>query len=141
MIAFAIGVLGLLVAYIGIQEPVAIESRKMCPNESGNLRAGIDRGNFATTGCSRFRRLCVDCPALGARTKTDTSRISKAAGNGQDAGGRFIMLSSPVLFAAGLLVGNMQKLQYIDLGYGQKICLCWPKIPKTGGSAIVMGEI
>lgn len=51
------------------------------------------------------------------------------------------MLSSPVSFAAGLLVGNMQKLQYIDLGYGQKICLCWPKIPKTGGSAIVMGEI
>jgi predicted permease len=127
LMSFAGGALGLLVAYIGIQEllplsrarytTVSLDMSVLAFTAGMSLLAGIMFGLAPA-----LRSLDVSLTStLGARTGVDINRIlaggwnwSKMLVTGQ------VMLSFAVLFAAGLLVRSMQKLRYIDLGYSQE---------------------
>ena len=134
------GVLGLLVAYVGIQEllplsrarytEVSLDASVLVFTAGMSLLAGV----MFSLGPA-LRSLDVSLASmLGARTGVDSSRILAGGWNwgkllviGQ------VMLSFAVLFAAGLLIRSMQNLRYVDLGYSSEHIAILRTDPLSGG--------
>lgn len=127
LMALAGGALGLVVAQVGVQQLLPLSRARYTQVDLDVSVLLFTMGMSLLAGvlfglAPALRSLDVSLTStLGARTGTDTGRLFAGGWNwGKVLVAGQIMLSFAVLFAAGLLVRSMQKLQYIDLGYSQE---------------------
>jgi predicted permease len=140
LMAFAGGALGLLVAYAGIHELLPLSRARYTQVNLDFSVLAFTLGLALLAGvmfglAPALRSLDVSLTStLGARTGMDTGRILAGGWNwGKVLVSAQVMLSFAVLFAAGLFVRSMQKMEHIDLGYSQENLVLLRTDPLSAG--------